>query len=122
MARRYSATDVLQMWDSESEDEFDRYIDENYESRENEVETVTDDCWRELLKRPTNMLVILLNQTSCHPIKGFVDGNRAAWKKILASIIVMSVEAKTRIIHNNNNNNNNNYHNHLLHTGFLGVY
>ena len=39
MARRYSTLDELQMLDSESEDEFDGYIDENYESSENEVET-----------------------------------------------------------------------------------
>ena len=35
--------DVLQMLDSESEDEFDGYIDENYDSSENEVETEIND-------------------------------------------------------------------------------
>ena len=39
MARHYIALDVLQMLDSVSEEEFEGYIDENYESSENEVET-----------------------------------------------------------------------------------
>ena len=43
MAKQYSAAKVVQMLECESKDEFDRYIDENYDSDENEVEfEVTD--------------------------------------------------------------------------------
>ena len=43
MAKQYSASEVVQMLECESDDEFDGYIDENYDSDENEVEfEVTD--------------------------------------------------------------------------------